>query len=222
MTCAVLENQLHRALAVIDDQTARACEIDRRLVGARRVGEEHVAPAARRHYVADVDDAAGEALIEGARLDVAFRLGRDDAERDLAEGLVGVRQRHEQHVLVGGERDDGQDGDRPQRAEDADAARLQRHELAVGRQPAEPHQDAVEQRHRDRDAQRLRHQRQQDANDGRRIDPFFDQLLRVLEHRRHQQDEGEHHQREEKGEQDLANQVAVEDIRHGRVLDYTV
>src|SRR5207253_322915 len=46
------------------------------------------------------------------------------------------------------------------------------------------------------------------------VDAFFDQLLRVLEDRRHQQDERQHHQREDEGQEDLARQVAVENPEH--------
>ena len=85
-------------------------------------------------------------------------------ERDLAERLVGVRQRDDH--LVGGRR--GAERRRPaatgrSRRNTLTPHACMRDELAVGRQPAEADQDAEQQRHRDREAERLREQRQQDA-----------------------------------------------------------
>ena len=91
------------------------------------------------------------------------------------ERLVRVRQRVNRFVGRRGGGDHGQQRDRPHDAEQADAARLQRDELAIRRQPAQAQQHAVEQRHRDRDAQRLRHQRDQHAQHDRPGHPFGDE-----------------------------------------------
>ena len=111
--------------------------------------------------------------------------------------------------------------DGPDAAEDADAAGLEGDELAIGRHPAEPHQDAVEQRHGNRDAERLRNERDEDADDRGGVDALGDQLLGVVQNRRHQQDERQDQQRQAEGQQDLADGVAIEDLEHSR-LDYTV
>ena len=66
---------------------------------------------------------------------------RHDVEGDLAEGLVRVRQRHDRFVGGRRGRQDREQRNRAQQPEEADAAGLHRHELAVGRQPAEADQD---------------------------------------------------------------------------------
>ena len=193
---AVLEHQLDLAPGAIDRQPALPREVHRRLIRLRRVGQEHVAPAAARRDVAHVEDAVREVREEDARLDVALRAGRHHVEGELAEGLVRVRQRHDR--LVGGRRgrQDGEQRNRAHQAEDADAAGLQRHELAVRRQASEAEQHAEQQRHRDRDAQRLGRQRQQRAKDDGPADALGDQLLGALKNRRHHQHEREADQRQ--------------------------
>ena len=174
-----VQHELHRLFRAIDQQPSLAREIDRRLARTCGVGEEDVAPAAGGLDVAHEQDAVRKLAEEDARLDIAFGLGRDDVERNLPERLVGVRQRDDHDVGGGGARRHGQHDDRTQHPEQADAAGLQDDELAVGRQPAQADQDAEQQRHRDRDPQRLGHERQQDATDGEPGDTLGDQLLRV-------------------------------------------
>ena len=62
-----------RALLAIDGEPAGAGGEDGRLLGLRRVGEEHIAPAAARRRVADVENAVGEVLEEDTRLDLVLR-----------------------------------------------------------------------------------------------------------------------------------------------------
>ena len=68
------QRQLHRALAAIDEQATLAGEVHRRLVGAGRVSEKNILPAAGRRLVADVEHAIGKRGVEHARLDVALGL----------------------------------------------------------------------------------------------------------------------------------------------------
>jgi hypothetical protein len=56
----------------------------------------------------------GELGEEDARLDLAFGALREHVERNLAEGLVGVRQRLDHHVRRRRPPDDRDDPDRPQ------------------------------------------------------------------------------------------------------------
>ena len=175
----------------------------------RVVGEERVAPAAGRLDVTHEQHAVGKLGEEHAWLDVAFGLRRDDVERDLPEGLVGARQRHEHHVGGRGPGRHRQHDDRPQHPEEAHAARLEDDELAVGRQAAEADENAQQQRHRNGDAQCLRHERQQHPEDGRPRDAFGDQLLGVLQDRRHHQDERQQQQPQAEGDQDFPDEIAV-------------
>ena len=120
----------------------------------------------------------------------------------------------------GGGREDGEQRDRPEQAEDADAAGLQRHELAVGRQAAEPDQDPESSAIGIVTPSACGQQRQQDAQDDRPGDALGDQLLGVLQDRRHHQDEGEADQRQQQRRHDLAHEIAVENLQ--RLLDYNV
>ena len=99
--------------------------------------------------VAGIDGPVGELSVEHARLDVALRAIGDDVEGDLAERLIRVGQCD--NDLVGrGQRwpATATKRHRPDQAERADAARLHRHELAIGRQAAEADQDPEQHRHR--------------------------------------------------------------------------
>ena len=92
---AVVEHQLDLLLLRgRSTSRPRSREVDRRLIRLRVVGEEDVAPAAARLDVAHVKDAVGEVREEDARLDVALGAAtRSTLKRDFAERLVGVRQR---------------------------------------------------------------------------------------------------------------------------------
>jgi hypothetical protein len=108
--------------------------------------------------------------------------------------------------------------DRPHDAEHADAARLKRDELAIGRQAPEPEQDAVEQRHRDRHAERLRKERHEHAQNPAPRHALGDQLRQALHDRRHQQHERQADERQQKRRHDLAHEITVEDF-HRTLLD---
>jgi len=123
-------------------------------------------------------------------------------------------------VGVGGGRDEGDECDGPNQPVQADAARLQRDELAVGGELPEPDQNPEEHRHRNGDPQRGRQQRQQHAPDGGPRDPFGDQRLGLAQDRRDQEDEGQDDERDQQRRDDLANQVTVEDFH--QQLEYTL
>ena len=213
MLRAVLQRELDGLLVAVDNQASRFRDEHRRAIGLRGVGEEHVAPAGDRLDVADVEHAVRKAREKDARLDVALGPGGDDVERDLAERLVRVGQGDDRFVGRRGARDEGEKRDRTEDPEDADAAGLERDKLAVGREAAQAEQHAVQQRHRNGDAERLRDQRHQDAHDDRPRDALRHQLLAVLENGRHHQHEGQPQQRQQHGRHDLAHEIAVENLQ---------
>jgi hypothetical protein len=210
----VLQRELDRPFLVIDQQPPLFRKVHRRLVGACGVGQEHVAPPAARHLIADVDHAIGKLVEEHAWLDVAFCLRGDDAERDLAECLVAVRQRDDRDVRVGGGGGGGQNGHRAEQSQEADAARLERDEFTIARQPAEPDEDADEQRHRDIDAEGLRQQRDEHLDHRRPVDAFLDELFALFEDDRDLENEAEEHHTEEEGQQYFADEIAIEYFEH--------
>jgi hypothetical protein len=177
------------------------------------IGEEHVAPTGLRLDVTHVHHAIREAREEDERLDVALSPRRDDVVGDLPVSLVGVGERDDHVVGGGGAGNQREERDRPEDPEHADAARLERDELAVRRQAAQAQQDPVQQRHRNRDAQRLRDQRQQDAQDDRPRHALGDQPLGVQQDGRHHQHEGEADQRQERRRHDFAHEIPVERLQ---------
>src|SRR6185295_12727252 len=216
VACGLLEYQLDLLLRAVDHQPPALGQIDRRLIRLRVVGEKDVAPAAARLDVADVQDATGEVLKEDAGLDVAVGPGRDDVQRDLSIGLIGRWQGDDGFVRRRRGRQHRQQHNRPKDPEHADAAGLERHELAVGREPSEPEQDAEKQRHWNRDAERLRGQRPERVEDRRPGNNLLDQPFALVEDRRHHQGKGEADQRDRQRRHDLANEIAVENLQHRR------
>ena len=211
---SVLEQQLHRLLSAIDDQPSVLREVHVGLLRPRRVGDEDVAPTAGRRDLADVDHAVGELLEEHARLDVALGARRDDIERDFAVPLVRVRQRDDHDVGGRRGRQYGGDAERSENPEHADAARLQRDDFAVGRQPPEPDQNREQQRHRDRDAERLRQEREQHLENDSPVHPLRNEPLAGLQNRRDFEREGQADQHQTEGQQDLTHEVPIEEAKH--------
>ena len=212
MPGAVLERQRDGLLLAVDVQPALARDIHRRLVGRRRIGEKDLVPFTGSIDVARVEHAVGEVLVEDAGLDVAFGTGGDEVERELAKRLVRVGQGGDRLVRGRAGREHGEERDRTHDAKDADAARLEGDELAVGRDPPEAEEDAVEQRHRNRDAERLRKQRDEDAQNPAPGHALRDERGQALHDRRHHQDEGEADERHQKRRHDLADEIPIEDF----------
>ncbi len=117
-----------------------------------------------------------------------------------------------QDVHVQAARHDRQQEHRPEDPERAHAARQQRHGLAVAGQPAEPHQQPGEEGHRKRQPERLRQQRQQQEPDGAEVDAFGQEVLGLVQGRLDAEDEREHPEREQERGQDLADDVAVDEL----------
>ena len=162
----------------------------------------------------DVEGHSRQAFIEDARLHVVLRPRRDGLEDDVAKPLIGVGQHHDEGVAGGGGGDDGQGEDGAQQPGDADAARLHDDDLPIPRHPAQAHQQAEQHRHRNRDAEPLRHQQQQELRNRPAVHALGDQLLGVVHDRRDQQQEGEDQQAQEDQRQGLAQDVAVDDANH--------
>ncbi len=211
---AVVQHQVDGALLLVDREPAGGRGEDGRLLGPRRVREEHVAPAARRRRVADVQNLVGEVLEKHTRLDLVLRARGDDAVDDLAERLVRVGQRVDHDPRRRGPRDRRHEQHRPQQAVDADAARHERHRLAIRREAAERDQQADEERNGDRDRQRLRDERDEDAHDDRPRDALGDQLLAVVRERLDHQEEREDDQPQEEGQDKFPDNIAIDNPEH--------
>ena len=130
--------------------------------------------------------------------------GGDDVEGDLAERLVRHRAAR-RSIYVGvarGRRAAATSMTGREQTQQADAARLHRDELAIGRQAAERRRECRAARAIGIvEAQRLRQQRDQDRDDRRPVDALRDQLLALTRIGGIIEDEGEQHQPEEKGQQ---------------------
>ena len=214
MTRAVVEDEVDRPPVAIDLDAALLGHGDVELTGLPGVGEENVRPAGGGD-LPDVEGQIVEAVIEHARLDLAFRATRQHPQRQLPEPLVRLRDRDLDHVEGGAGRQKRQQGHRPQRPVDAHAASLQGDRFPVGGHAAEPHQDAQKQRHRNGKTQALRHEHQHQAGDRGAVDSFRDELLGPGHEGRQHQHEGQDQQREEERRYDLAQDVAVRDPQHG-------
>ena len=139
---------------------------------------------------------------------------RDDAEGDFAEGLVGVRDGDDHDVAGRKRRQHRQETDRPKQPVWAHAAGQQRHRLPVPGHPAEANQDPHQDRHRNREPERLRQERPEDPAGGAPGHALGEQVLQVVHHRRQHQEEREDQQRQEERRQDFLEHVAVEGRAH--------
>ncbi len=142
-------------------------EVNRGLVSLRRVAHKDIAPSASWNDVLDVDDVVRKLLEEHPRLDLRFSLLLHQAQRDFTKRLIGVGQGDDDLVRRRRGSDESNQEHRAGQAQQADAARLHRHKLAVRRQTREAHQDSQEHGDRNRQAQRLRQERHEDAKDDR-------------------------------------------------------
>jgi hypothetical protein len=188
-----------------------------------RVGDEHVGPAAAGFDASDVQDLAREPFEEETGLDVVLRGLLEQPVAALPERLVPVRDELDHHVEVGRQDDEAQRTDGPEQPPGADAAGEQGHALAVSGEPAQGHQHPGQERHRNRDAERLRQQVDEECGNRGGLDPFGEQRAGLFEHGPDAKDEGEDGQRQQERRQGLANEVAVEgphgDAPVGRILD---
>ena len=139
---------------------------------------------------------------------------RDHVVAQLPEALVGVRNRLDHHVQGRAGRDDGDHQDRAQQPVRADAAGQERHELAVGGQASEADQETDQERHRDREAERLRDQRQQHPAGDRPRHALRHQRLELVHHRREHEEEREDQERQEQRREDFPDDVAVDGAEH--------
>jgi len=121
---------------------------------------------------------APEPVEQHARPDVVLDLRRDFAKRDFADAWFASGVRRSSRTPFRPSRA-GRAGRRAEQAVDADAARLHRDELTVGRQPAERNQQAQQDRHRDADRQCLRHQQNDQLRDDPRPDALGEQRVAI-------------------------------------------
>ena len=214
MTRSVAEHQVDRLPLAIDLDAAVLGHGDIEPIGLSRIGEEHVRPAGGGDLT-DVEGQIVEAVVEDTRLDLAFRAARQHLQRQLPEPLVRLRHCDLYCIEGGSRRQEREERHRPQHAVDAQAAGLQGDRLPVGGHPAEPHQDADEQRHRNGEPHALRHEHQHQPGDRDAVDALCDELLGLVHEGRQHQHEGQDEQRKEEGRDDLAQDVAIRDPQHG-------
>jgi len=109
--------------------------------------------------------------------------------------------------------------DRPEQADQADAARLHRDELAVRGQAAEADEDPQQDGHGNRDAQRLRQEHVERAQNRRPRDAAGHQRGALLEKRRDLQQKRQDDESQDERQHHLANEIAVEGREHAACLD---
>ena len=202
VAAAVLEDEIHPPGLTVGHQVAGLGDVDGRLAGLGGVGQEDPPPAAVvLGDVAHVQHLARKVLEEHAGLDVVLRAGRHDAVGDFAEGLVGVRDGHDEDVERDAGGRDGEDHDGPEQPVEADAAGQQGHRLTVAGETAEADEQAHEQGHGDGDAEGLGDQRQDDPDDVGEGDALGEQGLGLLHDGLDDQEEREHEERQEERRQ---------------------
>ena len=202
-------------LVAVDVKAARLGQINRRPIGCARIGQKDASPRAAGRDLTHVQRAAWEIVEKHARLYVALGTIRHDLELNRLVRLVGVGQGDDDRVGGGRRTHDGNEGDGAKEAEDADAACLHRHQLAIGRQAPQPDENAEQHRHRNRHAEGRGKKREQDPQNDRPLDALRDERFAVTEDRRDHQNEGEHDQPQTQGEDGLANEIAVENPQQG-------
>ena len=211
---AVFEHQLNRLLAGVDQHAPLPRQIELRIVRRAVVGHDHVAPAEPGRHLARVNHDVGEVLEEHARLHLAFRHRGDDPEGNFSERLI-CRRKRDNHDIGGGRgAEEREEDERPQQTREADAAGLERHDFAVSGEASEGNQHADEQRHGNRDAERLRHQRDEHARHDAPRHALGDEPFALLDDRRNLQRKGQHQQRDRERREELAQQIAIESPQH--------
>ncbi len=212
----VHQDQIDAALFAVDYQPSLGGEVHRRLVALVGIGDHQFLPArlAGIRLLLRVQHPARKILVEDPGLDLRFDPLRDDAEGDFAEGLVGVRDGDDHDVAGRKRRQHRQETDRPKQPVWAHATGQQRHRLPIPGHPPEANQDPHQDRHRNREPERLRQERPQDPDGGAPGHPLGEQVLQVVHHRRQHQEEREDQQRQEERRQDFLEHVAVEGRAH--------
>ncbi len=212
---AVRQDQIDPSIRTAEHQTPPLGEVELCRVLPARVRDQDVPPvAARVGGVADVKDPARKVLEEHARPDVALDLLADHVEGDFPEFLVGVRDGLDHHVLGRGRGDEGHEHDRPEQPVGADAAGQQSHRLTIGGQAPEADQQARQQGHRNREAERRGGEGQDDQPGGLPGHALGDQRLEVAHDRGDLEQERENDEREEERRNDLADDVTVDGSQH--------
>jgi hypothetical protein len=151
-----------------------------------RIRDEQVLPAwlAGPGLLLGIKRPVRELVEKDARLDVAFHLLREDVEHDRPIALVRVRDRLDHHEHRRRRGDARQEHHRTQQSIGADAARQQRDRLAIRRHPSEADEQPYEERHGNRQSQRLRAQQDDDVAGCLPRDAFRDQPFELVHYRR--------------------------------------
>ncbi len=217
---SVLQHERDGLLLAVQEQTPFVRHVQDRLVRLTRVGDEHVLPAAAGlRQIADVDHPAREVREKELGPYVVFHLLRDDRVGELAEGLVCVGNglEHDPEMRRAGE--GCQEEQRSEQPVWADAARQERDRFAIAGHATEADERADQERHGDRQPERLRNQHRQHPDRDAERDAFGDERLELVHDRRNQEEEREDDERQERRRDDFADQVTVEDFQRIDVKD---
>ena len=171
-------------------------------------------PAAGVRRVAHVEHPPRKVLEEHPRPDVVLDLLAHHVEGDFPELLVGVGDRLEHHVLGRPGGDEREEHHRAEQAIGAHAAGQERDRLAIRRQAPEADEQARQQGHRNREAERRGGEGQDDQPGGLPGHALGDQRLEVAHDRRDLEEERENDERQEERREDLADDVAVDGSEH--------
>src|SRR5262249_46338567 len=117
--------------------------------------------------------------------------------------------------------DDGDDGDWAEESDEADAAGLEGDSFAVGGELAETDEQADQKGHRDGDAEGLRDEVGEDAQDHPSLDALLEEVFGDVHEGRNLKDEGEDDERQEEGRDGFPDDVTVDDAQHASSHDST-
>ncbi len=210
------QHHLHAAFFFAEQQPSRFRQVHFRLVRQAVIGYEHAAPPDPGRHLANINDEIRKIRIEHPRFDLGFAPRHQQLERNFAEGLICGGQRDDHDVGCRGRCDEGEEQNRAEQLHHAHAAGFQRHDLAIAREAPEREQDAEEQRHRNGNAQRLRHERGEHAHDDVPRRTLGDERFAVFEDGRNLERKGEQQQRKPEGRHQLAQQIPIENPQHLR------
>jgi hypothetical protein len=160
----------------------------------------------------DVDHQSAELVVEHLRFDAGDGAGLDDLVQPGAQQAVAPGARIERQAQGQYRDEGGEGGDRKQQAVEPDAGRMQGDDLAVRREAAEGDEDGQQQCHRHGHFEERRHDVRENLENLPQWNAAVDDHLDQLEDANDQQDGREHGQTEQKRDDQLTQQVAVENL----------
>ena len=200
----------------VDDELAFVGQDDGREAVVVAGGRQHdVLPDAVGPDRLDKQDLAWEPFVEHARLDLLRRLLGDQVHDDLDKGPVAGRNALDHHVERQASDQERHDEGRPEDPPQADAAGQEGNGFAVGGQSSKGDQESDQEGHRQRDAEGLRQEVDQEVGHGADRSTLGQEVLSLGHHRLDGEQECQDGQRQEKRHDRFANHVAVERAHAG-------